>query len=121
MIPDIFNTVKNHAPATALIGTSPTRFYPAGNAPQNTQTPYATYQIISGLPENYINQTPDVDEFGLQVDIFSDKYSEVISLSTAIRDAVEPHAHITAWRGGEREAGTMLYRYSFDVAWHVKR
>ena len=41
--------------------------------------------------------------------------------SRALRDAVEPVAHIVAWRGESRDVDTRLYRYSFDVDWLVNR
>lgn len=118
MIPPIYTVVTGNSSVTALIGT---RFYPAASAPQGVTKPYATYQNISGVPENYINQVPDVDEYGIQVDCFAESYAQVVSLAEAIRDAVEPVAHITAWRGDQRDPETMMYRFSFDVAWHVNR
>ena len=121
MIPPIFTTVSASSAVTAIIGTNPVRLYAAGYAPQNVAKPYATYQVISGSPENYLNQVPDHDEYGIQIDCFAQSYNDVINLAKAIRDSVEPVAHITAWRGGGKENETMLYRYSFDVAWQLNR
>lgn len=121
MIPPIFQTVSNFTAATNILGSSPCRFYPAGNAPQNVAKPYATYQVISGLPENYLNQTPDVDEIIIQISCYAERYDDLITLIYALRDAVETVAHIDGWGKSERESETMLYGFSFDVAWHVKR
>ena len=42
-------------------------------------------------------------------------------LAETLRDAVEPVAHVTSWRGEGREAETNHYRLSFDVEWWVNR
>ncbi len=34
---------------------------------------------------------------------------------SAIRDAIEPSAYVTSWRGESRDPDTNNYRYSFDV------
>ena len=45
----------------------------------------------------------------------------MLSIAAALRDAIEPHAHITRWGGSSRDEKTKRYRYSFDVDWHVQR
>ena len=121
MIPPIFPTVAASASVTALIGTNPVRFYPAGEAPQDVATPYCVWQVISGLPENYLGSRADVDEINIQIDCYADTYTQVIKVASATRVAIENKAYITSIRGGEREPETDLYRYSFDVAWFVER
>ena len=43
------------------------------------------------------------------------------AVAEALRDAIEPNAHITSWRGDSRDTETKLYRYSFDLTWWVNR
>lgn len=121
MIPPIFTTVSASSGVTAIIGTSPVRFYAAGYAPQNVQKPYATYQIISGLPENYLNRIPDHDEYRIQVRAYAQTLNDVINLTEAIRDAVESVAHIDSFAPTELETGTMLFSFGFDIAWQLNR
>lgn len=128
MNPPFFQIVNVPA-VQAIFGAKPLRVWTFGEAPEKETRPYAVFQTIAGTPENYINQVPDVDSWTVQVDVYSEavegKQADAIALVTngarVLRDALEPVAHITSWRGCSREAGTRLYRYSFDVAFVTDR
>lgn len=125
MFAPIFTVVAASSAVTAVLGTNPVRFWPFGDAPEKTESgyalPYAVWQTVSGSPENYINQVPDLDAYTIQVDVYGLTGSSARAAAKALRDAIEPHAHIIAWRGESREKDTKLYRYSFDVDWFVPR
>lgn len=121
MYAPIFATCFASSAVKALLGASPLRLYLFGEAEQSTVKPYATWQTIGGSPENYINQAPDIDSFALQVDCWAATASSVRACAQAIRDAVEPHAHITGWRGESKDVATDLYRLSFDLLWWTPR
>ena len=121
MYPPIFATCKAVAAVTALIGTSPVRLYPFGEAPQGVTKPYAVWQTIGGAPENYIDCAPDIDSMAIQVDIYSTTAASARAVAVALRDAIEPVAHITSWRGESRDDETNHYRWSFDVDWWIQR
>ena len=121
MFPPIFKVCAADAGVKAVLGTGPVRLYPFGEAPQGVQKPYAVWQTIGGLPENYINQRPDMDRFALQVDVYADTAAAARNAAKAMRDAIEPHAHITRWGGESRDPETNNYRVSFDVDWWTKR
>jgi len=121
MYPPIFAICKASAAVTALLGTSPVRLYPFGESPQGGPRPYAVWQQIGGAPENFMNQRPDADLFSLQVDVYADTADSVRAVAAALRNAIEPFAHIVGWRGDGREPDTNLYRLSFDVDWYVDR
>lgn len=121
MYPPIFAVLNASAAVKALIGSGPVRAYPFGDAPQDVALPYVVWQTVSGSPENYINQVPDIDLFSLQVDVYAASSASARSVAAAVRDAVEPSAHIVAWRGEGRDPDTKHYRYSFDVDWFVHR
>ena len=121
MIAPIFPVCASSPEVTALLGSNPVRIYPFGIQDDNVVYPYVVWQNITGSPENYIAQRPDADFFTLQVDAYADTVDEVIAVATALRDAIEPHAHITRWGGQERDQETKRYRYSFDVDWIVNR
>lgn len=125
MYPPIFSTV-NVAAVQALLQTAPgpLRFYLFGEAPQNTPLPYAVWQTRGGSPENYLNQVPDMDLFSIQIDVYASPAqgpSRARSVARALRDAIEPVAHIVAWRGESVDPETRNYRSSFDVDWWVRR
>lgn len=121
MYPPIFETVAADSNVQTNIGTSPCRFYPFGEAPQNVQKPYAVWQFVTGRPENYLNQVPDIDSMSIQVDVYAATASDARDVAQALRDAIEPHAHIISWRGEDRDEDTRNYRVSFDVDWLVSR
>lgn len=121
MFAPIFQVCRASPAVLALLGMSPTRLWPFGEAEPDSPLPYAVWQTISGSPENYINQVPDVDSYSLQVDAYATTASGARAVAQAIRDAIEPHAHIVAWRGERRDRETRLYRFSFDVDWIVQR
>jgi hypothetical protein len=125
MYAPIFQAV-NVSGVQALLktGNGPLRFYMFGLADQNTPLPYAVWQTVYGAPENYLTNVPDVDSFGIQVDVYaspSQGAAVARSVAEALRDAIEPHAHITSWRGDSRDPNTNNFRFSFDVDWIVNR
>lgn len=121
MFPPIFPVCRASPEVTALLGSDPMRLWPFGEGEQGGERPYAVWQIISGAPENYLTNTPDTDRFGVQVDVYAREVDDAREVARAIRNAIEPHAHIMAWRGESREPDTRLYRISFDVSWFVQR
>lgn len=117
MIPPIYPRVA--ANVTSL--GSPVRFYPFGQATQQTPKPYAVYQIITGTPENYLGQLPDIDNAIVQVDVYADTASQASSVADDIRDAVEPVAHMTGLGITGKDPQTQLYRYRMDFSYWVPR
>lgn len=121
MFPPIFEVCSTDFGVQTYLGSSPCRFYPFGEAPQRVELPYAVWQTISGAPENYLNQRPDIDRYTLQVDVYASNASEARDVAEALNFAIETYAHIIGWRGESRDPDTDHYRYSFDVDWMVKR
>lgn len=115
MIPRIYPIVAASAAVSDLLGPSAQRFYPFGEAPQAVAAPYATWQTVTGLPENYLAQRPDADSYGVQIDVYAETVADCLAVATALRDALEPVAYITRWGSTLRDQDTRLYRYSFDV------
>jgi hypothetical protein len=118
MIPPIFPLIS--ASVTSL-GTNPVRFFPFGQATQSTAKPYATYQIITGTPENYLGQTPDIDMALIQVDVWGDTAASVSNAADDIRDALESRAHMTSFGSTGRDFETQLYRYRMDFSFWTDR
>lgn len=124
MWPPLQSTVYNHAPARALLGSNPFRFYLFGKIPETpgaSELPYVAWQVINGSPENYLNRVPDMDEMTLQVDVYGQDQAQVTAASVAVRDAIEPKAHITFWRNMGQDPDTKLYRFTFVLDWHNPR
>lgn len=65
MYPPIFTLLSAAAGVTSIIGSSPCRAYPFGNAPDGVTKPYITWQNIGGSPENYLKDAPNIDRYSL--------------------------------------------------------
>lgn len=121
MFPPIFTVCAASSAVTALLGSSPVRLYPFAEAPQTTPDPYVVWQLISGAPENFINQLPDLDQYTIQIDSYAKTAAAARQVAEALRDAIEPHAHIVRWSLDDIDPDTNLRRFSFDVDWFVPR
>lgn len=117
----IFPLVSADSECVSLLGSAPTRFWPMGDAPQNSAKPYATFALVSGRPENNLNCPPDIDNESVQVDCWADTPSEARSVAKAIRAAVEVAAYVVAFNFELREPDTRLYRVSFTVDFWTER
>lgn len=123
MFPPIFSIAAANAAVKAALGDDPVRLFAFDEAPQETEKPYAVWQVYAGSPENYLGDTPDMDRTVLQVDVYGEKSNpgSVLTAARALRDALEPHAHITAWRGTTTDKDTGNKRLSFDVEFFTAR
>lgn len=125
MTPPIFDAVNVPAVRALLkTGTGPLRFYMFGIAQQKVIYPYAVWRLVSGLPENYLADRPDIDSLSAQVDVYADAQqgpTVTRAIAAALRDAIEGHAYITAWRGESVDPDTQSWNTSFDTEWFVPR
>lgn len=121
MTPPIFQVCAADSAVTALLGTGPTRLFPFGDAPQGVTLPYAVWQMITGFPENYLDQAPDIDSFTVQMDVYASTGSEARQVAEALRNAIEPRAYVVGWNGESTDPDTGHKRYGFDIEWHVHR
>lgn len=127
MYPPIFEAV-NVPSVRALLktGTGPLRFYLFGMAPQGVAYPYAVWRQVYGAPENYLGDRPDIDGFTTQIDVYAadvpgQRSESARAVAKALRDAIEGHAHITAWRGDSRDPDTKSYVFTFEADWLTPR
>lgn len=121
MYAPIFAVCAADSAVTALLGVSPVRIYPFGEAPEGVTKPYMVWQAVGGSPESYLAQRPDIDGFSLQIDVFGLCVTQTRDVAKAIRDAIELKANVVRWGGDSHDPRTKTYRYSFDVDWLVPR
>lgn len=115
MFPPVFALAAATPAVTAVFGTSPVRVYPFGEAPQSGTKPYAVWQSITILPENYIGTAPDVDSMSTQIDVYAMTATAARSGAQVLRDLYQLHGYVIAMREWPKEAETGLYRYQLDV------
>jgi hypothetical protein len=121
MLPPVFQTLKASNDVKNIVGTNPPRIYRHGSAPQDTSKPYITWFLVGGSPENNLSGTPSTDRQVVQVDCWHQTDAGVETLATAVRDAIEPHAHMTGSPIDGREPETKLYRMGLQFDWFNDR
>lgn len=120
MYPPLFEIAVADAGVLSEFGTSPTRIYTVEAEP-GAQYPYAVAKTIFGAPENNLGDVPDIDNWVVQVEVFAKTIPQLRSAAEALRDALEPSAHITAWSGESRDFLTRAFKYSFTVEFWSNR
>ena len=120
MFPLVYSTLSGSIAVTSIIGSAP-RAYRMGEAPQDVVKPYVTWSTISGTPENQLSGLPSVDRMQVQIDCWHTTDAGAEALAIAVRDAVEPIAHMTSMPAIGRETDTRLYRVSMQFDWFVDR
>lgn len=110
MLPLIFPLLAAAPAVTALIAG---RVYRHGTAEEGVIRPYVTWSVPGGAPENTF-QGADADVFRVRVDCWSDDDTQIETLATAVRTALEPAAHLVGYVADERDPETKRFRISFD-------
>lgn len=120
LLPDVFPILRDDSDVASITGL---RIYRHGSAPQSVSAPYVTWFVVTGNPENSLGELPRVDRHEVQVDCWSDNTGSgsrgIETLATAVRDALEPFAHMTAILIDERDVETQRYRIGMQFTfWH---
>jgi hypothetical protein len=131
VFPPLLAILSASAPVVAAFGSAPLRVYTFGAAPASDDAyyavPYAVFQTVFGSPENYLGETPDMDRWGVQIDVYARDTTPGTGArnarngAKAIRDALEPVAYVTSWDGETRDTETQLFRYTFTVSFLTPR
>lgn len=122
MLPEVYPILRDDPGVAALIAG---RVYRHGSAPVKVEAPYVTWFVVTGLPENSISEIPRADRYEIQVDCWSVNTGSgsrgIETLAEAVRDALEPYAHMTAISLDERDTETQRYRISMQFTfWEIR-
>lgn len=122
MITPLFALITANGACTAALGTTPTRFYPFGTAPQAVAYPYATWQLISATPDNLLSGAPPVEVHRVQIDVWAAASNPTSADTTAavIRDCLEATGHMLTFATGS-DPQTKSYRVSMDFDLWISR
>ena len=87
----VYNILSNNASISNLITTdSNTRIFPSRyNFPKNVKLPYITYQMVSDDPNNTKNGVSTYDYVIVQISIYHNSYSDMITLAGLVRTALD--------------------------------
>jgi Protein of unknown function (DUF3168) len=118
MLPPIYDILFAATAVSAIVGT---RIYPHGEAPQDVTRPYVTWFLVAGVPENALDCAPDIDRSTVQIDCWHQTSAGVVQLASAVRNAIEPHAHVTNLFLNQLEPETRLYRFALQLDYLLPR
>jgi hypothetical protein len=121
MFPPVLTTLKASQAVKDIVGTNPPRIYRHGRAPDDVTRPYLVWFMVTGNPENTLSELPAVDRQQIQIDCYHPTDTGIESLAKAVRDAIEPHAHMVGQPVDLRERETGLYRIALTFDWFVDR
>lgn len=124
MLPPVFQALKASSAVRDIIGGSKPRVYRHGLAPDGVEAPYVTWQVIVAPPENQLSGTPTADRMTIQVNCWypeSNGDKGVVTLMEAVRDAIEPLAHMTGIVIDQQEPETRNYWMAGQFDWFVDR
>lgn len=122
MTPQVFTIVAASSDCTQLLGSPPNmRFYRFGEAPQESSAPYATWQMPSAVPANYLGQIPDIDEQRIQIDVWAKTQLTAEQLADAIREAVQEYAQETNASQRPRDATTRMFGFMLEFQFFTPR
>lgn len=114
MLPKIF-PILNTTAIKALVGTNPVRIYRHGQAPEGVVRPYITWFVVIGTPYDQVSGVPCGDNDTVQIDVWSESDSQVETLASLVRDAIESAGYTCRISTNDFETETKLYRIGFDV------
>lgn len=120
MLPPVFAQLQTSAQVRSLLG-SPMRVYRHGEASQRVAKPYVTWQLVGAAPENELSGLPCADRLPLQIDCWDETDAGIVVLAKAVRDAIEPVAHMVAVVADGKESATKLYRFGMQFDWWLSR
>lgn len=120
LLPPIYQHLKAAPAVTAILGANP-KVFRHGQAPAGSVAPYCVWMVIGGDPENELSAAPASDRLALQVDCYHSADSGIEQLAQAVRDALEPHAHLTGIPVDQRETETGLFRIALQFDYWLKR
>lgn len=81
----IFSVLSN---SNSLESKVSTKIYPIKVA-QNKQVPFITYHVEKGTPNSGKREISSFDTYLIDIDIFSNKFSEVVEISGIVRELFE--------------------------------
>jgi len=97
------------------------RLYPFARAPDEPQAPYATWQTVTGYPDNNLDSRPDSDRAVIQIDVYAVDIDTVKQVAKAIRDAIELDCYIVRYGEPDNDPVTNMPHCSFDASWIINR
>jgi len=108
----------NIAAINAIVGS---RIYGFAEAPQSPTYPYITWEIISGRPSNYQGSAPAVDNYRVEINVWTRDQQNALDAITEIQSALDAHGHQLVQIGPSVDPDTQSYRAQLDYSLWTSR
>ena len=113
MVPLVQSLLQGAEAVRQLLG-DPVRLWP-GSAPQDTQLPYATWEVVGGAPTAMLSEAPPADGWRVRLTVWGESLSQANRMAVAIRDVVERVGSIESHNPTPDSDDTDAIGISFDV------
>lgn len=119
MYPSNVFALVNVATLQALLG-SPVRVYPFGEAPADAAKPYVTHQLVTAVPDNNVDDPPEIDDERVQFTIWADDSAttsgpaKAYQIAAALRLVLEDAGTVNTYQTLGRDLETGLFGYLID-------
>ena len=120
MFPPVHQTLVSDDTLAVLFSGAP-RVYRHGYVPQGTARPYITWAVPNLVPENTLSELPTMDRSTVQVDVWCEQDALTLQIAKAVRDAIEPHAHLTSQPFDGWDPESKCYRMALQFDWFIPR
>jgi hypothetical protein len=120
MLPPVF-LLLNIPAVTDIVGydtvngLSILRIFRHGSAPQDSGRPYITWFEVAGQPYDQISGPPAGDFDQVQIDCWSTNPTQVETLATAVRDAIDAAGFSNRLILDSRDSDTQLYHMALEA------
>lgn len=104
MYPPVFQLLSADSNVAAHVDS---RIYPHGRAPQRVTVPYVTWDVMGGAAENTLSAVPEIDSVVVRVRVWGDDAQTIYAIGQAVRDCLEPDAHMEDVPATGRDAETL--------------
>lgn len=96
------------------------RVFLAGLAPDDVALPYVVWQQITRNPLNTLADRPQVDEYLMQIDVYSNDYIQAHDITHEIEQILELECRVRGSRI-EQDSMTKHYRIMLEVEMLIPR
>lgn len=112
MLPKVYGLLYAQPAISGAVGN---RIYRHGYALDSPQRPYITWFLVSGSPENQLSGAPCTDFDLVQIDVWSDKDSQVEQIAYVVRDALDAAGHANRFIMNTFDKDTKLFRIGISA------
>lgn len=121
LLPPVLEAIALNVSVLGVFGYNPLRVFPFGEAPAGTITPYATWRIIDGEPENCLSGSPDIDQYEITFSVYAKEGATCRTAAGVLITAIQNKFTVSSLGPEFIDTETKLKCFEFEVIKHVER